>query len=363
MRHARRGVLAVSMLCAASAPAKSPERIFEDASRSVVVIQAYGSDGSPLNQGSGVVVGKGSVVTNCHVIDEAARLVVQYAHGETDAKLDLSDPDRDLCHLDVPGLAAPSAELAPAPVKTGQRVYAIGAPEGLELTISEGLVSSIREFEGSQYIQTSAPISAGSSGGGLFDTEGRLVGITAFFVPEGQNINFALPTVWISELLARGGKPVPAVRETDGAQKWQARAVELREKGDGPGLLAWAQQWVRSMPGHLAAWMQLGEAYRYVNRPRRAVTAYQQALRIDARNFDVWLSLGRSYEALHQYDRAVDALEEALRIRPRDVAALAALGAAYDALKQRAKVRQVHAELERIDASAAREFERKYLKR
>lgn len=344
------------------AHAKTPERIFEEASRSMVVIQAYGADGNLRNQGSGVVIGKNGVVTNCHVVEDAGRIVVQHTGQDLEAKVDVADTERDLCHLSVPQLAAPAADVWSSRLKVGQRVYAIGAPEGLELTISEGLVSSIREFEGSQYIQTSAPISAGSSGGGLFDAEGRLVGITAFFVPEGQNINFALPVSWISELLARGGKAPPATRNA-AATKWQSRAAELRDKKNAPALLAWAQQWVRSMPTSLAAWMQLGEAYRLVNRPRRAVTAYQQALRLEAHNYDVWLNLGAAYQALNQYDRAIDALQEALRIKPNDVAALSALGAAYHALNQRERVREVQSALDKLDPGAAREFSRKYLKR
>lgn len=347
---------------ATAVAAKTPERIFEEGARSMVVIHAYGGDGKPRNQGSGVVIGKDAVVTNCHVIEEAKRIVALHTGRELEATPDISDLDRDLCHLSVPGLAAVPVVLWESRLTVGQRVYAIGAPEGLELTISEGLVSSIRQFDGSQYIQTSAAISAGSSGGGLFDTEGRLVGITAFFVPEGQNINFALPVAWISELLARGGKSVPVAKDA-AVTKWQARAAELRDRNDAPGLLAWAQQWVRSMPGSLPAWIQLGDAYRNINRPRRAVTAYQQALRLEARSYDVWFNLGATYQALHQYDRAVDALDEALRLRPDDIAALTALGATYQALSQRDKVREIHARLVRIDAAAAREFARKVMKR
>lgn len=355
------GIAALATL--ASAAAKTPERIFEEAAPSIVVVNALDAEGKLRAQGSGVAVGKDEIVTNCHVTEGAQRLVVLHGVRELEASAGVSDVERDLCNVSVPGLAAPVIELWRQPLKVGQRVYAIGAPEGLELTISEGLVSSIREFDGSQFIQTSAPISSGSSGGGLFDTEGRLVGITAFFVPEGQNINFALPVTWITELFARGDKPLPAPQREAAVAKWQARAAQLREKKDGAALLAWAQQWVRSMPTSLPAWLQLGEAYRTVNRPRRAVTAYQQALRLEARSYEVWINLGATYQALHQYDRAVDALDEALRIRPDDVAALAALGEAYQALRQRQKVQEIHGRLEKIDPAAAREYSRKVMKR
>jgi hypothetical protein len=86
---------------------------------------------------------------------------------------------------------------ASSKLATGEHVYAIGSPEGLELTFSEGVISALRDTEGVRMIQTSAPISPGSSGGGLFDAQGNLIGITTFQLKEGQSLNFALPGDWI----------------------------------------------------------------------------------------------------------------------------------------------------------------------
>jgi S1-C subfamily serine protease len=77
-------------------------------------------------------------------------------------------------------------------VAVGERAYSIGTPIGLELTLGEGVVSSKRTPEDRRYIQTSAPISPGSSGGGLFDAQGNLLGITTFHVVGAQNLNFAI---------------------------------------------------------------------------------------------------------------------------------------------------------------------------
>jgi hypothetical protein len=104
----------------------------------------------------------------------------------------------------VPGLDAPAVEIGTVgSLRTGQRVYAIGAPQGLDLTISEGIVSSLREVQGGTVIQTTAPVSKGSSGGGLFDASGRLVGLVTFQHRFGQNLNFALPADWIGEMRTR----------------------------------------------------------------------------------------------------------------------------------------------------------------
>jgi S1-C subfamily serine protease len=77
-------------------------------------------------------------------------------------------------------------------IKVGERAITIGTPQGLELTIAEGIVSSKRTHEGARLVQTTAAISQGSSGGGLFDGQGHLLGITTFYLMGGQNLNFAV---------------------------------------------------------------------------------------------------------------------------------------------------------------------------
>jgi TonB family protein len=136
------------------------------------------------------------------------------------AYLRFYDKQRDLCQLHATGAASFTRPVrglvAMDDLKVGQRVYAIGGPQGFELTLSEGLISGLRRSENgfSQLIQTTAAISPGSSGGGLFDQDGRLVGITTFLLEESQNLNFALPAGWVLELPSRQadliGQPQPA---------------------------------------------------------------------------------------------------------------------------------------------------------
>lgn len=350
---------------AGGACAKTPEQIFQDASKSVVTIHAYDKDGNAVNQGGGVVVGKDAVATNCHVVEEGERITVYHAGRAHQSKLTHADRERDLCQVAVPQLDAPRATLYTGQLRVGQRVYAIGAPEGLELTFTDGLVSSLRDFEGSQYIQTSAAISSGSSGGGLFDADGRLIGITSFFLQDGQNLNFALPTIWISKL---GGHAVvdgrqPAAAKEEAGKRWSARIGERKAQKDWAGALTLAQQWVRSQPGHADAWQELGDAYRNMNRPRRAVSPYLQAVRIDPESFESWLNLGTTYLALNQYERAHETFLEALRVRPNDARALFNTGVAYYFQNRQDKVREVQAMLAKIDPQAAQDFARRYVKR
>lgn len=182
--------------------------VFARVSPSVVVV-VHDGPGDRDSQGSGVVVGAGRVITNGHVVGPARQVEVYLAGKAWPAQVVRHDPSRDLAELMVPNLPAPPVPLRAGIPDVGERVYAVGAPHGLELTLSEGLVSSLRVIheQSAPLIQTSAPISPGSSGGGLFDSSGRLVGWTTFQFAEGQNLNFAVPVAWLEGFERR--QPLP----------------------------------------------------------------------------------------------------------------------------------------------------------
>jgi serine protease Do len=133
------------------------------------------------------------LATNCHVLEGAAEIKVT-ANGLTErAEFAGGDAADDACLLTVK-MKMPVVETFNAfDLKVGEKVFAVGAPRGLELTISDGIVSSLRKpgLLDSLLIQNTAPISPGSSGGGLFDARARLIGITSFLLKDSQNINFA----------------------------------------------------------------------------------------------------------------------------------------------------------------------------
>lgn len=186
---------------APSGVALSPEQLFAQASLSVVRINVVNDGGVEMGHGSGVVIDRGEVITNCHVAKAGPRLKAKYQGKQYDASILINDERHDLCKLSVMGLDAPPVSIGKvAGVHIGQKVYAIGSPQGLDLTLSDGMVSSLRESEEGTYIQTSAPISPGSSGGGLFNEQGVLIGIVTFQMRTGQNLNFALPADWIERM-------------------------------------------------------------------------------------------------------------------------------------------------------------------
>jgi serine protease Do len=199
---------ATAALATTPAHALTAEQVYAKVSPSVWRVMTYDADNLPLGQGSGVVVEAEALVTNCHVLARAKRVAVKREKESFDAKLSLWDVKRDVCQLKVPGLKAPLVAVADsAKVAVGQNVFAIGNPKGLELTMSAGLVSSLRRNEAGQLIliQTSAAISGGSSGGGLFDDQARLVGLTTIgsVTGDAQNLNFAVPSEWVRELPQR----------------------------------------------------------------------------------------------------------------------------------------------------------------
>ena len=173
------------------------EHVFENAWRNIVVIRQ--GDG----QGSGVIIRSNVVATNCHVVNGNDDIII-YKHDNRRASADTlfgatirrRDIARDLCLLSVPGLqgAATTARQYDT-LKIGEDVYAIGSPQGLDLSLSSGLVSQLRYGTNGRYIQTDAAISPGSSGGGLFDSNGNLIGIlTEKIVGENvEGIGFAIP--------------------------------------------------------------------------------------------------------------------------------------------------------------------------
>jgi serine protease Do len=174
-------------------------KLFTLASRSVWLVAAATSlddlkEGKTLSLGSAVAVTPALLLTNCHIIDR--RPVVWIKQGEAIARVRVASADvqTDRCVL-----AVDDVTLSPVPgtrsyegLKVGEDVFTIGAPSGLEATFAQGVISGLRLLERRRLIQTTAPISPGSSGGGLFDKAGNLLGITTFRVRDGQSLNFAI---------------------------------------------------------------------------------------------------------------------------------------------------------------------------
>lgn len=197
--------MAGGAICSAHAALPS-DKLYAMLAPSVWRVVSFDADGKPLGQGSAVVIGPDALITNCHVLAKAKSFVVRQDNVAIGGTLQYIDVERDMCQIAVRNLKAPAVRIGDSDsLAVGQRIYALGNPLGLEMTLSDGLVSALRK-DGNQrlrYIQISAPISPGSSGGGLFDEDGRLVGITSAGFDKGQNLNLAIPIKWLQELPGR----------------------------------------------------------------------------------------------------------------------------------------------------------------
>src|ERR1700744_762199 len=192
---------------------------FDRVGPAVVHVMAYGKDGRPAGQGSGVIfTPDGYVLTNSHVVAQATRLTASLTDGQSfEATLIGDDPATDIAVLRLSGTGLPHAELGvSAALKVGQLVIAIGNPLGFTCTVTAGIVSALgrtlRTRGGGlldSVIQTDAPLNPGNSGGPLVSGAGRVVGINTAVIAPAQGICFAIgidTAIWVATRLMRDGR-------------------------------------------------------------------------------------------------------------------------------------------------------------
>jgi S1-C subfamily serine protease len=236
-----------------SGRALTPAQIFDKVKDGVVVVKTVDARGKVIGQGSGVILSSDRVATICLVTEGGASYQVGRDTQVVPATLYAQDGDKDICLLDAKGIQGKPAQLGKAArLKKGDPVYAVGAPQGLELSLSGGIVAQLRGGL-APLIQTTAAIPPGSSGGGLFDGQGHLVGLTTFYLENGKSLNFAMPVEWI-------GKVKPGLKsavEGRGHTEWLKRAIALETTKDWQGLLEWCGQWTKSRLKNADAWYGL----------------------------------------------------------------------------------------------------------
>jgi len=180
----------------------------------VVTVVGFNAGGKVIRLGSGVFIDpEGHLITNLHVINGVARAEVKLPQGEVYplTAMVAADEKADLVKLAVnlPGGAPHYLRVSGDRPEVGEHVVVLGSPLGLEKTVSEGLVSAIRTVrDRGEFLQISAPISPGSSGGPVVNMKGQVIGIAAFQV-KGQGINFAVPGYRVLALRDGPSRPLP----------------------------------------------------------------------------------------------------------------------------------------------------------
>lgn len=277
----------MALLALLSMPASADDStaVYQRARPSLVQIVSVGDNGR-LYLGSGVALPDGNVVTNCHVTQRAKRVQLFWGGNGPSATLEAPDVAHDLCTLRFPELTRQPATLgASNKLKIGDRVYAVGFNAGNGLSYQEGEVAQLYEHDGAMVIRTTAAFTHGASGGGLFDQDGRLVGILTFFrVAKDETAYFAVPVEWIKPLDADAGV---AIAPLDGIPFWAnemarqptfLQAGALEADGRWQELAALAREWTQASPDNGQAWMALGKASLYIGQRREADLAFQHAV-------------------------------------------------------------------------------------
>lgn len=204
--------------------------------RSTVAITMQDKNRQTLSLGSGAIVGKGMIITNLHFISDASFGFVQLSNDNEKHNIEgilAIDELNDLALLKVPTLHTHQIKLQTGLPKVGDAIFTAGNPQGLSGTFSQGIVSSLRQFENKELIQISAPISPGSSGGPVVNEKAELLGIAVGTLKNGQNLNFAVPAKYISAILNTSLKmPKPlkgtASKQSSNKETYMRDGLEIR---------------------------------------------------------------------------------------------------------------------------------------
>ena len=340
-------VAAAVLLCwPLSAEALTANQLLERVEGAVVSVRALGTGGESVGAGSGVILPSGRIVTSCRRIDTALTWRLDQEGRSVAAVLIAVDQAGDLCLFEPAVSIGTPARAEPGRLRQGNPVHAVGRPRGLHAALVSGRV--IRPGNGrTTPIVTTAPVSPGANGGGLFNRRGRLVGLIT--LDRDKDHWLALP-VARALALDPAGSPLAAAA---GSPDWHKQAVILEESGDWSGLLAWCRRWTAAETKHADAWFSLGTAYSQLGRTPAALDAYRRTVRLDQQHADAWFNLGLTYGRLGRHHDAITALRRTLKTDPADADAWYQLGIAYLATANRETARAVATELERLDPARA----------
>jgi len=306
----------------------------------IVAIVTYDAKGDALTTGSGFFIRPGQVVTNLHVIRGARRTDVKTLDGKGRvyqvAGLLAVDEEGDLAlmRVDMSPERPRSTELAVSLPEEGETVFVIGNPLKLEGSVTDGIVSAVREVPGvGKIIQTTAPISHGNSGSPIFNLKGQVVGVITVKVTNGQNISLAISSDRVRELkpgALRSLAEIPAKDKIlDVGEALYRTGVDSLWLGNYDHAVSYFENAVNRNPNRVDAWIQVGYCKVKQGKNEEAIKAYHQALQLKPSSEDVLNKLGDAYYYAGRLPEAIQSYKEAARLHPKMAEAFYNLALVY----------------------------------
>ena len=357
--------LIVLVLAGQAHAATKLTRLVKKIQPAVVTVIVYNIDNEVANIGTGFFISKkGDLVTNYHVLAGKYGAEIRTADGSTYPVRHITAENRpaDLLKLlvDIPEDKIRWLQISKKPPTIAQQIVVVGSPMGLEQTVSEGIVSSIREIPAiGNFFQMSAPISPGSSGSPVVDMDGKVLGVATFKYLQGQNLNFAISAKSILDLEPME-RPTNISQWTYKLSKQKPRlAAEMCRKGFSFSIngqdqkaLQYFKKATERDPNDPVAWYGLGYCHAGLNNHDSAIEAYKQAIRVNPYDEVTYFQLGNYYSKLGRHEDAVTAYKEVIRINPDFEAAHFNLGIAYKKLEQYKESKRAFEEVIRINPEA-----------
>jgi len=317
---------------------------------SVVTIQTLDPHNEPQSLGTGFFIGsQGHLITNFHVMENAYAARVRTAGGRTFPVAGILGENRgsDLIKLavEIPADETRGLSVADRAPAIADRVVVVGSPMGLEQTVSEGIVSAIREVPGvGRIFQLSAPISQGSSGSPVVDGQGRVIGVISFQLQTGQNLNFAVGAERLLALETRRD-PLPVAewalartgRQGEKTRKLCEQGFTFSIRGEYKEALTYYQEAVARSPEDSMAWYGLGNCYAGLDKPDEALQAYREVVENDSANPSAHHNLGRYLSELGRYAEALASFQAAVDLAPDYIPALFDTAVTYGKMDRHAE--------------------------
>jgi tetratricopeptide (TPR) repeat protein len=344
MKLKRFVILALPMIALSNAAAAETDltELVKNIQPAVATVVAYDVNGQVASIGTGFFVSKeGDLVTNYHVLFGKFGAEIKTAGGETYHIKSIAAQNQatDLLkvRVDIPAERIRWLEVSDETPAIAQHVVVVGSPMGLEQSVSDGIVSSVREIPGiGTFYQISAPISPGSSGSPVVDMKAKVVGVATFQFLQGQNLNFAIAGKSIRDL--ETDRPEQSLSEWTFNQSNQkaALAEELCRKGFSFSIngqdqkaLEYFKKATENDPNSTTAWFGLGYCYAGRNSYTDAIAAYKQAIQTNPANAISHFQLGNYLYKLGRDDEAIEEFKQVVSINPEFEEAYFNLGIIY----------------------------------